>query len=112
MYIYIYIYATKHMIYNTLFNIPYLIYIYIYIYKYIYPISYIQYGNIPIRDSPPPHPTPCWGRPQRGRGGGSMGWGGVGGNPVWVYFHIGYRIMDFLFFIYIYIYVYILVFSL
>ena len=51
----------------------------------MFPISYIQYENIPIRDSPPPHPTPphpttCWGRPQRGRGGhgvGGVGWGGI-----------------------------------
>ena len=71
-------------------------YIYIYIYKY--PISYIQYGNIHIRDSPPPHPTPCWGRPQRGRGG-SMGWGGWGGIPY------GYiSILDIGYWIYIYIY--------
>ena len=43
---------------------------------YIYSISYIQYGSENyIRHSLPPHPIPCWGRPQRGRGG-SMGWGG------------------------------------
>ena len=41
---------------------------------------------------PPTPPTPCWGRPQRGRGGGT--WGGVGGKPLWVYFHIGYRTLD------------------
>ena len=29
-----------------------------------------------------------------------MGGGGVGGNPLWVYFHIGYRILD----IYVYRY--------
>ena len=47
-------------------------------YMNIYPISYIQYGNIPIRDSPPPHPTPCWGRPQTGPGGGhGVGWGDI-----------------------------------
>ena len=54
-----------------------------------YPIGkYIHKGFPPS----PPHPTPCWGRPQRGRGGG-MRWGG-GRNPLWVYFHIGYRIFD------------------
>ena len=59
-------------------------------YTYIFPSSYVQYGNIPIRDSPPtpphltppdptsPHPTPCWGCAQRGRGGRGMGWGGGG----------------------------------
>ena len=28
---------------------------------------------------PPPHPTPCWGRPQRDRGGHEVGagWGGI-----------------------------------
>ena len=62
-----------------------------------YPISYIQYGNIPIRDSPPPPPPhappgPSADGPSMGWGG--VGWGGVGGNPLWVYFHIGYRILD------------------
>ena len=42
-----------------------------------------------------PHPGPA-------ADGPSMGWGWVGGNPLWVYFHIGYRILD----IYIYIYIY------
>ena len=46
---------------------------------YIYPISYIRYGDIPIR-IPPPHPTPCEVRPQRGRRGEGHG---VGGNPLW-----------------------------
>ena len=41
----------------------------------IYPISYIQYGNIPMRDSPSPHPTPCRGHPHKGRGGW-VGWRG------------------------------------
>ena len=49
---------------------------------------------------PPPAPlraAPAW-------GGG--GW--VGGNPLWVYFHIGYRILDIDFVnIYILIYIYI-----
>ena len=35
------------------------------------PISYIQYGNIPIRDSIPPYPMS--GLPQMGPGGGAAG---------------------------------------
>ena len=42
---------------------------------------------------PPPHPTPSRSRRQSGRGGGGMGWGGRG-IPLWVYFHIGYMIVD------------------
>ena len=34
-------------------------------------------------------PTPMPGPPAEGPGGGA--WGGVG--PLWVYFHIGYRIL-------------------
>ena len=66
-----------------------LIYIYIYTYICIYQISYIQYGNIPIRDSP--HPTPPHaGAVRKGAVGGGMGWGGVGrGESLVIYFHIG-----------------------
>ena len=48
-----------------------------------YPISYIQYGNIPIRDSFPPTPTPPHaGAARRGAGGAwGGGWGGWGGIP-------------------------------
>ena len=61
-----------------------------YISNILYPIwKYTHKGFPPT----PPHPTPCWGRPQRGRGGHGVGWVG-GGNPLWVYFHIGYRILD------------------
>ena len=59
---------------------------------YIHPTSYIQYGNIPIRDSPPPTP-PHAGAVRTGAGGG-MGWGG--GNPLWEYFHIGYKIFAYI----------------
>ena len=45
-----------------------------------YPISYIQYGNVLIRDSPT-HPCPLLPRP-------GMGWAGV--NPL-VYFSTGQR---------------------
>ena len=47
-------------------------YIYIYIQN---PVSYIQYGNIAMRDCPPRHNVPV----VRGRHG--MGCGGVGGIP-------------------------------
>ena len=63
-------------------------------------MSYIQYGNIPIRDSPPPHPpTPCpprplCGRPQHGVVGG--GWGGIPYGYIsildigyWIYIFVG-----------------------
>ena len=48
--------------------------VYMHMYTHIYPISYIQSGNIPIRDS-------RWDRPQRGRGGkwGVVVWGEAGG---------------------------------
>ena len=46
------------------------------------------------------------GPPQTGLGGEGMGWGGVGGNPLWVYFHIGYRILDIYIYISIYIFMY------
>ena len=66
------------------------------------PISYVQHGNIPIRDSARPHPTPCQGRRRWGWGWGE-GHGGWGvGNPLWVYFHIGYRILDINFYMYMY----------
>ena len=39
-----------------------------------YRISYIQYGNIPARNSPP-HPTPC---PPQAASAGGPAWGGVG----------------------------------
>ena len=85
--------------------------IYIYIYINRYPISYIQYGNIPIRDSPThTHPTPCPPPLRPVCGGPSMGWGGVGVNPLWIYFHIGYRILDIYLHIYIYIYIYLYIY--
>ena len=61
-----------------------------------YPTVYIQYGNVTIRDSGPPHTTPCRGRRRRGRAGAlGVGWGGVGVDPLWIYFHnIGYKILD------------------
>ena len=63
----------------------------VYIYINRYPISCIQYGNIPIRNSPSPHPTPC--HPPLAPLRTAPAWGGVGGNPLWVYFHIGCRIL-------------------
>ena len=61
---------------------------------------------MPIRDSPPPSPhrTPCLTRGPMWRLRHGVGWGGV--NPLWVYFHIGYRILDIYLYIYIYIYVF------
>ena len=66
-------------------------YVYIYIYIYInrYPISYIQYGNIPIRDSPHPTPPHAVGTADRAGGGGRhwVGWGGeslMGIFPDWI----------------------------
>ena len=56
-------------------------------------MSYIQNGNIPIRHSPPTTPHSMPGPPQTGPGGG-MGWGGMGGKPVWAYSHIGHRMLD------------------
>ena len=60
------------------------------------------YG-IPPHPTPPmlPPPRPLCGRPQHG-----VVWCG-GGNPLWVYFHIGYRILDIYLYIYIYIYIYV-----
>ena len=57
----------------------------IYIHMARYPISYIQYGNIPMRDSPhptPPHPMPAWG----GDGWGVVWWGEslMGIFPCWI----------------------------
>ena len=54
-------------------------------------MSYVQCGNIPVRDAAliPPHAPP--GPSADGPGTGLCG---VGGNPLWVYFHIGYRILD------------------
>ena len=57
------------------------IYIYIYIYINAHPISHIQYGDKPIKDSPPtapPRPTPCRGRRRRDRG-----WRMGSGIPCW-----------------------------
>ena len=55
---------------------------------------------------PPPHPTPCWGRPQRGRGGGA--WGGVG----WGGIPYGYiSILDIGYWISIYILLYIYIYT-
>ena len=55
-----------------------------------YLISFIQYGDIPIRASLPPHPNPCpppprplCGRPHHGAGFG-------GGDTLCVYVHIAY----------------------
>ena len=77
------------------------IYIYMYIYTYIfqYQISCIKYGNIAMR-IPPPHPPQCPPPtpPGPSADGPSMGWGGVGGNSIWVYFDIDSSILD----IYIY----------
>ena len=56
----------------------------------MYPISYIQYGSIPIRDSPA---LPMLWPSAEGPGEGHA-WGGVGGNPLCVSFHIGYRMLD------------------
>ena len=66
-----------------------------------YPISFIQYGNMPIRLSLPPaphgpHPMPI--PPGPGCGGPGVGWGG---GPLWVYSHIGYSILDIYLCIYI-----------
>ena len=56
---------------------------YIYIFNILYPIwKYTHKGFPPT----PPHPTPCWGRPQRGRGG--MGWGGGWGGIPYGYISI------------------------
>ena len=44
-----------------------------------------------MRDS---HPTPPHAPPGPSADGPGMGWGGAGGNPLWAYFHIGYRILD------------------
>ena len=44
-----------------------------YISNILYPIwKYTHKGFPPTH----PHPTPCWGRPQRGRGGHGVGGGG------------------------------------
>ena len=68
--------------------------VFVYIRVDKYPVSYIQYGFTPIRDSPhppPPHATP----PVLSATGPSMKWGGVGGgNALCVYFHIGYEMLD------------------
>ena len=69
-----------------------------------YPLSYLQYGNVTIIDSPnDPNPTP-WGEARRRAwGSGCRGLGG-GGNPFWVDFDIGYGISIHT---HIYIYIYI-----
>ena len=78
MHIYLYIACFPHIYIYYLYS-----YIYIYIYSYTYeircPISYIQYGKVPIRDflpTTPPH------GPRRGRSAGrhGVGWR-VGGVP-------------------------------
>ena len=53
--------------------------------------------NIDITPPPPPH---AGAKGPRGREGHREGWGQ--GNPLWVYFHIGYRILDINIYIYIY----------
>ena len=77
------------------------------------PISYIQYGDIPIMDSPhstPPHALPSWPRLRRPRHGA----GGGGVNPLWVCFNTGYiYIYSYVYaYMYIYIYIYIYVYTL
>jgi hypothetical protein len=59
-----------------------------YISNILYPIwKYTHKGF------PPPHPPhPMLGPPAEGPGGAWGGGGGVGGNPLWVYYHSGYRI--------------------
>ena len=48
-----------------------------YVYVNRYATSYIQYGNIPMRYSPPPHP-PHAPPPGSVCAGPGMGWDGVG----------------------------------
>ena len=51
------------------------------VYIDIYPIPYIQYGNLPIRHSPPPRPTPPQPMLGSSRGAGG-GWGGGRGGGI------------------------------
>ena len=69
-------------------------------------MTYIQYGNITIRDFPPPTP-PHAGAARKGAGGRcGVGWGWGMGNPSWVCFHVGYRILDIHLCVYKHIYKY------
>ena len=79
---------------------------YIYIHMDIqYPISMtaIYQKGIPLPPTPPhAAPRPVCGGP---------GMGGVGVNPLWVYSHIGYRILDIYLHMYIHICVYFIFFN-
>ena len=72
-----------------------------YISNILYPIwKYTHKGFPPT----PSHPTPCWGRPQRGRGGHGVGvgWGGIPYGYISI-LDIGYWISILSISIYIYI---------
>ena len=90
-----------------------IIYIYAYIYIYIY--HHISNSLYPIwkythKGFRPPHPMPHTPRPRLRRP--RHGVGVVGGNPLWVYFHIGYRILDIYLYIHIYICIYVYIYIL
>ena len=54
-------------------------------YYSLYPVWKYTHKGLPPT---PAHLTPCWVRPQRGRGGtwGGMGWAGGGGKPLCVWY--------------------------
>ena len=90
-------------------------YTYTYSYIYIYikiSISHIQYGNIPIRDPLPPHPTPFppSGPPAGGPGMRWVGWGGIPHEYISM-LDTGYWMHTYMYrYIYIYTYIYIYVY--
>ena len=71
-------------------------------YKSISNILCLEYTH---KGFPPPPLAPCPPCPSAGCPG--MELDGVWGNPSWVYFHIGYRMLDICIYIYIYTYIYI-----